>query len=349
MSSTNAFKTSLFIATTAAGLEPVAQDEIEARLPGAWVETAFRGRILFGTSAPLDQLLSLRCVDNLYAHIAWLPAGPHKQDLRQLAKTIAGLDLAPALAHLNRTGKDLRVTVSASRSGKHAYSRLDAAAAVLEELVCRGFRPGTSQSCDAAFRLDLIDDQALFSLKLTSPEFRFRVGERRFAPAALRPTVAAALVRLSRPADDDVFLDPCCGSGTIAVERGYFPARRIIAGDISPEALTSTRQNVAGQGVAVVETYHWDARRLPLDARSVTAVVTNPPWGGQIDPGTGLAAFYRDLLAEIKRVLAPGGRAVVLSERRREVEEACARLSLRCEALCTVSLHGQRPVVYRIG
>lgn len=360
MDSFDSVKSSLFLATAAPGLEPVVQEEIEARIPGAWIYATFRGRILFGASAPLDELLKLRCVDNLYAHIAWLPAGPHKQDLLQLAKTIAGLDLAPALAHLDRpvgglnakdlSARALRVTVSASRSGKHAFSRFDAAAAVLDELVERkGFRPGRPDASDAAFRLDLIDDQALFSLKLSPPELRFRGEARQFSPAALRPTVAAALVWLSRPAESDVFLDPCCGSGTIAIERGAYPARRIIAGDISEEALAAARQNAALQGVAGLETHQWDARRLPLDAGSVSAVVTNPPWGGQIDAGADLAGFYTEFLAEAKRVLVPGGRMIVLTDRRREVEEACAALGLGCRVLCAVSLHGQLPAVYRIG
>ena len=44
----------------------------------------------------LGRLFTLRCVDNLYAHVAWLPAGPHKEDLRELATTIARMDLEPA-------------------------------------------------------------------------------------------------------------------------------------------------------------------------------------------------------------------------------------------------------------
>lgn len=341
------------MATTAPGLETVAQDEIKAKLESAWIHATFRGRILFGASVSLDRLFTLRCVDNLYAHVAWLPAGPHKEDLRELATTIARMDLEPALAHLegliDKVSGRMRVIVSASRAGKHTYSRFDAAGAVLDQLVRqKGWRRGTPSACDAAFRLDLIEDQALFSLKLTPPEFRFRGEARLFSRAAIRPTVAAALVWLSRPTADDVFLDPFCGSGTIAIERSSYASRKILASDIGEEALGTARQNAAALGVRCVEFHRWDARELPLDAGSVSAIVTNPPWGGQIGAGDDLAALYRTFLTEAKRVLTPGGQILLFTDRQQEVEEACAALGLACRVLHVVSLHGLLPGVYHI-
>lgn len=343
-----ALKTSLFMATTAPGLELVAQEEIAAKLDGVWTHATFRGRILFGALASLEELLTLRCVDNVFAHIAWLQAGSHKQDLQQLAHTLASLDLSPALAHLDLPSRRPRVIVSASRSGKHAYSRFDAADAVLERLEKeQGFRRGTPSDYDAAFRLDVIDDQALFSLKLTPPEFRFRGQQRQFSRAALRPTIAAALVWLSRPDDGDVFLDPFCGSGTIAIERGAYKAQRIIASDVSEDALAVTRRNATAQGIRL-EAHPWDARTLKLDAASVSAIVTNPPWGGQIDVGSDLPMFYREFLSEAKRVLAPRGTIHMLTDQKQAVEDACSALGLHCTALSVVSLHGLLPTVYRI-
>ena len=236
-------KSSLFMATMAPGLEPVVESEIAAKLDGAWAYATFRGRFLFGCKASLDEILKLRCVDNVFAHIAWFEAGFHKSDLKWLAETVSRLDLSPALAHLDLPTGRPRVIVTASRSGRHTYSRFEAADAVMEALGKRhGFRRGETSDYDVAFRLDLIDEQALLSVKLTPPEFRFRGHERQFSRVALRPTVAYALVWLSRPESNDVFLDPFCGSGTLAVERGAHDVRRIVASDISQEAVAVAKE-----------------------------------------------------------------------------------------------------------
>lgn len=349
------------MATVAPGLESVAESEILSKLKGAWLYRTFRGRVLFGSAEPLDALMELRCVDNLYAHVAWLNVGPHKAHLEELARTVAGLELGAALAHLDLTKRRPAITVSASRSGKHAYSRFEAAAAVCGALVeAHGFKAGEEERHDVAFRLDIMDDDALFAVKLTPPSFRFRGRGRGFSQAALRPTVAHALVWLSSPKADDVFLDPFCGSGSIAGERAAYPARRIIASDISRDAIEVTMRNLKelcgaeGAGDALecsilVEAHVWDAGALPLERESVTTIVTNPPWGNQIAAGADIRALYRLFVREFRRVLAPRGKAIVLTDQAAALEGACAELGIPCARLHTVSLHGLRPGVFQVG
>jgi len=363
------------MATVAPGLEGVAESEILAKLKGAWLYKTFRGRVLFGAGLPRDALMGLRCADNLYAHVAWLEVGPHKADLKALVQTVARLELDAALAHLDlsKRGRSRRrpaIIVSASRSGKHAFTRFEAADAVKQALVeAHGFRAGDEERHDVAFRLDILGTDALLGVKLTPPGFRFRGSDREFAKAALRPTVAHALVWLSSPKAGDVFLDPFCGSGSIAAERAAYPALRIIASDLSAEALRSAERNLGsavpaggppgdggspvgaggGPGSPVVEMHRWDARALPLDAGSVTAIVTNPPWGNQIGGGSDIAGLYRGFAFEARRVLARGGKAIVLTDQAAALEGACKRAGLPCERLCTVSLHGLLPGVFRVG
>jgi hypothetical protein len=52
----------------------------------------------------------------------------------------------------------------------------------------------TSKNHDIEFRLDIIDDNALFSIRLTDAIYRFRQKQRSFNKAALLPTVAHAMV-----------------------------------------------------------------------------------------------------------------------------------------------------------
>src|SRR5579872_283277 len=76
-------------------------------------------------------------------------------------------------------------------------------------------------------------------------------------PGALESTVAAAMVRLGRPHADDVFVDPCCGSGTIAIERVTAgPARGVLAVDLDSYALGALRNNIAAAGSVAVTPVH---------------------------------------------------------------------------------------------
>lgn len=123
---------------------------------------------------------------------------------------------------------------------------------------------------------------------------------------ALRPTVAAAMVRLAgKPGG--LLLDPCCGSGTIlaeAMDVGW----RAEGIEIDPDAVRIARQNAPRASVE-----HGDVRRLPLQNGSVDACVSNLPFGQQYQVRGGMEKWLRVALAEIGRVTGPGGRMVLLA------------------------------------
>lgn len=159
----------------------------------------------------------------------------------------------------------------------------------------------------------LAREGATAALRMTGPEFRHR-GYLRI-PAALSPPVAAALVRLSVPTPDDRLLDPCCGSGTILLERARMGRyRELLGGDASADAVEVARQNL-GNRHKPWALHVWDAQRLPLPDRSVSRVVSNLPFGVQVRAPGGVVHFAEAFLREAARVLEPGGRAVVLLPR----------------------------------
>lgn len=122
---------------------------------------------------------------------------------------------------------------------------------------------------------------------------------------ALDASVAAAMVRLTRPRPGEVFLDPMCGSGTIVLERRHTgPLRLAIGSDLSGDARADVRA---------------DATRLPLPDASVDAVATNPPWGHRFESGDDLNGA---LLAELGRVARPDARAAVLTHDIKRFERA---------------------------
>jgi 23S rRNA G2445 N2-methylase RlmL len=340
------------LATTLAGLEGVLADEARTKLPDVRLRDRSRGRVLLEAedAAPL---FGLRTADNLYRVLRRFPVGPHRADLEAVYAAAASVDLRPAAAPRRgppRRDGDRRAApegpptlyVNASRAGEHTYSRFELAAAATAGLLAAhpGWREGAATAHDLELRLDVRDRRAVLSLRLTPPAFRFR-GERAFSPAALRPTVAHALVWLSRPAPGDRFLDAFCGSGTVLAERLPYPAARLTGGDSDPDAVRATRANLRpSPRIAVAR---WDARRLPLRTGTVDAAVSNLPFGRQVLAADAIGGLYRDFARELERVLAPQGRAVLLTDQVAALQAALAAAGLRGEARLSLSLKGLHP------
>lgn len=143
-------------------------------------------------------------------------------------------------------------------------------------------------------------------LRLSDRRMRQHGGRREERHGALRPAVAAAIVRLAG-ARPGVLLDPCCGSGTILAEaasRGW----KTIGRDIAPDAIRATKRNVPGAESAVA-----DARSLDLADAIVDACVSNLPFGRQFRVDERMDDWLHQVLSELARVTRPGGRIVLLA------------------------------------
>jgi 23S rRNA G2445 N2-methylase RlmL len=142
-------------------------------------------------------------------------------------------------------------------------------------------------------------------VRVTDVRMRQHGGRESERRGALRPTVAAAMVRLAgKPRG--ALLDPCCGSGTIlaeAAERGW-QAR---GGDIDARALRAARHNARAPLLRA------DARRLPVRDGTAGACVANLPFGRQYEMEGDPATWLRHVIDEMARVTRAKGRVVVLA------------------------------------
>jgi 23S rRNA G2445 N2-methylase RlmL len=199
--------------------------------------------------------------------------------------------------------------------GQHQFRRVD-----VEQAVVRGLarRLGDAwrfveEGSDLEIWANLLGGRLLCGLRLSDRTMRHRKYQVAHLPASLRPSVAAAMVFLTAPEAHDVFLDPLCGSGTLLAERmlaGNY--EQVLGGDVARRQVEIARQNLEGLGKAW-RVSRWDARKLPLVSASIDAVATNPPFGKQIGSRQDLEQLYPAVVAEVARVLKPGGRAVILS------------------------------------
>ena len=154
----------------------------------------------------------------------------------------------------------------------------------------------------------------------------------------MRETLAAALVKLSRPRENVRLWDPFCGSGTIAIEaamrmrniapgmRRHFAAEaypyipeqvwknakeealegivksefEVFASDVDEECLRITKENAYRAGVLnSMKIFKQDARRITTQGRRGT-IVTNPPYGERLGERAEVEQLYRELGRQFK-------------------------------------------------
>jgi SAM-dependent methyltransferase len=143
-------------------------------------------------------------------------------------------------------------------------------------------------------------------LRVTGRRNRQRQGRQVERPGALRPTVAAAMVRLAGT-PGGLLLDPCCGTGTILAEASAWgwEARGF---DVENAAVRAAGRNVPGAAVEL-----GDARRIDLPDQVAGACVSNLPFGQRFTVPEGMRSWLNDVMSELARVTRPGGRVVVLA------------------------------------
>jgi SAM-dependent methyltransferase len=156
-------------------------------------------------------------------------------------------------------------------------------------------------------------------LRLSDRRMRQRAGREVELPGALRPVVAAAMLRLAGPGRG-IVLDPFCGSGTI-VREARDAGRRAIGADLARDAIAAARANLPPATPLVVA----DAIALPLPSGAVGAVVGNPPFGHRHPVPKDPVRWLRAMFAELERVVEPGGSIVLLLPRSAAFESAVLR------------------------
>lgn len=339
----------VYMLTVAPGLESVAAAEAACKLAVS-VRAMMRGKVFVSAVEP-PAYERLRCSDNVYEYLYVGDIGTTRVALAGFKTALATVPFRRVIEKLcHSAAPGFSFTVNASITGKHTYSRFEAAAAFSSALE-ESYRlsPGTHESRDIEFRLDIIGERFLLFTKLTDAAFRFRGAARQFTAAALRPTVAAALVWVSQPHDGDVFADPFCGSGTILCERAAYPCKQLIGADHSEAAIAQTRCNIEalGEKNTDIRLLTVDINTLSLTCCSVDTVVTNPPWGGQIETDDPLA-LYTVWLRRCDAFLKKDGQIIALTPLADELTRAAEVCSFSVEKLFTVSLHGRLCYICRL-
>ncbi|MEN6391828.1 MAG: class I SAM-dependent RNA methyltransferase [Syntrophomonas sp.] len=317
------------IATSAFGLESVVAREL--RSLGYENVKLENGRVLF--SADLSAIcrcnLWLRSADRLLVQIGQFPARSF-EELFEGTKQLPWSDWLPENANFPVQGKSIK-----SRLFSVSDCQAIVKKAVVESLKKR-YRRQWFEENGLRYKIEvsLLDDIATLTLDSSGPGLHKRGYRHLSHVAPLKETLAAALVQLSRWKPDRAFIDPFCGSGTIAIEAAMLgrniapglmrhfdaqdwpilstsrwsqalqeardlarPRQRlgIFGFDIDPEAVRMSRYHSSQAGLG--SGLHWEARSVK-DVQSrfhYGYVVTNPPYGERLAEPKELNVIYQDL------------------------------------------------------
>jgi tRNA (guanine6-N2)-methyltransferase len=165
---------------------------------------------------------------------------------------------------------------------------------------------------------EVIEDEFRLGILLTGERSRHRRGYRVYDhPAALKPSLAYSMIRISGARDGETIVDPMCGGGTIAIEAALtFPGSRIVCIDKNPAHIRGAKMNaLAARVFNRIEFVVGDARRLPeiLGEESIDVIISNPPYGIRLGDPTSVRRLYRSFLPAISRSLRGGGRATLIT------------------------------------
>ena len=322
-----------WFATHAAGFGPLVARLAARDLPGSALRRAEDNAVFIsGDTEPRALLSYCRGLFRLLGETR----GGLERAAREFARDPASLG---KIARGPSAGRDQRV---AGRFVLRSFGPDDPAALPLElrrdleSAIARasGLRPDSARP-DREFRVqERADGWTLFLERARAPkesETGLLDGDRAGEPprrGELPRTTCRLLAEMTEPQPDDVFLDPFCGYGGIALERALAaPYRFVFAADADREKTAAVK--------AALEARAFERRRKTIfpktrdaldggsfDAGFVTAIATDPPWGlyeGGPDAG-GAGELLRSFLAEAARLLAPGGRLVLLTARGSEID-----------------------------
>jgi tRNA (guanine10-N2)-dimethyltransferase len=132
-----------------------------------------------------------------------------------------------------------------------------------------------------------------------------------FHPGVMMPRMARTLVNIACTTEGETLLDPFCGTGGILIEAELLGLRPA-GSDFDPFMIAGSRLNAKESDLLI-----GDATCLPFSDHSIDSVVTDFPYGQSVCilKADTMDRLYSDALSEIRRVLRPGRRAVVVTHR----------------------------------
>ena len=296
------------IATTTFGLEATVKREI-TRL-GCDIAASSDGRIDFtGDFADLARAnLWLRASDRILLKIGEFKATTF-DELFEQTKALPWEDFITADGHFTVTGKSIK-------SGLFSVPDCQAIVkkAVVERLKTK-YNLDWFPETGSVYKIQvaLLKDIATLTIDTTGPGLHKRGYRAVTSAAPIKETLAAAMLELSFWRKDRIFLDPMCGSGTIAIEAA------LMAKNIAP----GLGRDFVAEGWPQIDAKIWQNAREEARAKIGSDEIA-PIFASDIDKelvaqakanakAAGVADYVRLDVADVADVALPGEYGVMIT------------------------------------
>lgn len=216
------------------------------------------------------------------------------------------------------------------------------AAQVVKDAICdqlrerRGTRPSVDvNNPDVQINLFIQHNTAVISLDTSGAPLHKRGYRIESVEAPMQETLAAAILRIANYTADDIFLDPCCGSGTLLIEaalmasktppgflrhkwgfmnhpdfsqiewlkvrneldrsRCQVPSNHLFGLDINKNNVRIAKTNIRAVGLSEAIEITQGDFREFTPRVAPNLIITNPPHGKRLEEESQLAPLYRAL------------------------------------------------------
>jgi len=191
-----------------------------------------------------------------------------------------------------------------------------------------------------------IDQQLHLGFRLSDNRMRYRAQKPVSRRAALRPTIAAALIRTASPHHGERVLDPMCGTGTILSEGvALNTGATFVGGDSDRQAVKLAKQSLNRTNISLQQ---WDATRLPVDSATIDCIVCNLPFGQQFSTQKDNQDLYPMLIDNWMVRLKAKGRMVLLTADSTTLEYLLQKQNLNWQVAWRVKVLGVWANAYQI-
>ncbi len=323
-----------YTATCLFGLESMLGEEIDA-LGCRRIET-IDGRVTFtGNEYAAAKLnIGLRFAERLYLNAGSFEANSF-DELFENVRSVSWEDFIP---------RDARYPVSGHSIKSSLFSVPDCQRIIKKAVSVRlgkAYSLATLPETGETYKIEffIFKDRASVMIDLSGSPLHKRGYRPERVTAPLRETLAAAIVKLSRPRENVILRDPFCGSGTIAIEGAmmmkniapgikrefaaekfpFFPARswhdarenakavvkqnvifEAIGSDIDSDCVRIATESAYRAGVSDCANFFTeDALKITTGGKRGT-IVTNPPYGERLMTPEEAEKLYVDIGVHFK-------------------------------------------------
>ncbi|MBO6535744.1 MAG: class I SAM-dependent RNA methyltransferase [Balneolaceae bacterium] len=275
--------------------------------------------------------LTLRCAHRIHYQLKSFKAR-NAEELAEELKSVPWEDYIDKHGYVSLTSFINNRTITNTQ-----FANLAAKDAIVDRIRARkGARPDSGPKLNrTVVFLFWKDDEAAVYLDTSGESLNRRGYRREYHAAPMQETLAAAIIQASKWETDWHFINPMCGSGTIAIEAALIatqkapgllrpnfgikhilgfdedawkklrselkqasikePKGRIIATDHDLKAIEAARKNAQTAGVDHLIEFDLCDFKDTTIPEGNGVVVLNPPYGERLDEGVNLAPLYKSM------------------------------------------------------